>query len=72
MLTGVLAEAGAVVGLFLFDSSFLGASAAPFDADDLATVKLSVFVGATLVRPVAALAPGFDVVAPFDCVVGPT
>ena len=39
----------------IFDASFLGASA-PFDADG-ATVKLRVFVGATLVRPVTALAP---------------
>ena len=50
----------------------MGASAAPFDADDdLATVKLSVFV--VLVRPGAAVAPDFPVEeAPFDHVVGPT
>lgn len=73
-VTGVGAEAGAAVvagltsfGLsrfvIIFDSSFLGASAAPFDADDadFVTVKLSVFLVASLVTPDAAVAPDFAV-----------
>ena len=81
-MTGVGAEAAAGAAAFvaagltsfglsllviIFDSSFLGASAAaaaPFDdADDadFVTVKLSVFLVASLVTPDAAVAPDFTV-----------
>ena len=65
----------AVVYLFfiviIFDWSFLGASAPLLlAATNMVTFKL--IVGATLVRPGAALAPDFSDEAPWNRVFGPT